>query len=158
MTWLISPNAKGKMLSWITEQGSLTERLKKEFHDVKVEVIFEGNDPEEKSNYKREVVIKSYDKPKIFARTLLKDSDLNNAWDSIKDLGDQSLANILFKNPLIFRRSMFYKVCEPTDALYLYLKSLNLVDQESIWLRKSEWEKNGKALLLIEVFLQNLFI
>jgi len=158
MTWLISPNAKGKMLSWITEQGSLTERLKKEFHDVKVEVIFEGNDPEEKSNYKREVVIKSYDKPKIFARTLLKDSDLNNAWDSIKDLGDQSLANILFKNPLIYRRSMFYKVCEPTDALYLYLKSLNLVDQESIWLRKSEWEKNGKALLLIEVFLQNLFI
>ena len=158
MTWLISPNAKGKVLSWITEQGSLTERLKKEFHDVKVEVIFEGNDSEEKSNYKREVVIKSYDKPKIFARTLLKDSDLNNAWDSIKDLGDQSLANILFKNPLIFRRSMFYKVCEPTDALYLYLKSLNLVDQESIWLRKSEWEKNGKALLLIEVFLPNLFI
>jgi chorismate--pyruvate lyase len=158
MTWLISPNAKGKVLSWITEQGSLTERLKKEFHDVKVEVIFEGNDPEEKSHYKREVVIKSYDKPKIFARTLLKDSDLNNAWDSIKDLGDQSLANILFKNPLIFRRSMFYKVCEPTDALYLYLKSLNLVDQESIWLRKSEWEKNGKALLLIEVFLPNLFI
>ena len=158
MTWLISPKAEGKEFSWVTEEGSLTERLKKEFHDVKVEVIFEGNDPEEKSNYKREVVIKSYDKPKIFARTLLKDSDLNNAWDSIKDLGDQSLANILFKNPLIYRRSMFYKVCEPTDALYLYLKSLNLVDQESIWLRKSEWEKNGKALLLIEVFLQNLFI
>ena len=157
MSWLISPTIKGNEFSWITEEGSLTERIKKEFNDVRVEVIFEGSDSEENLNYKREVIIKSHDKPKIFARTLLKDSDLHNTWSSLKELGQQSLANILFKNPQIFRRSMLYKVCEPHDTLYLYLKSLNLVNQETIWLRKSEWEKNGKVLLLIEVFLPNLF-
>jgi hypothetical protein len=47
---------------------------------------------------------------------------------------------------------------QPPDTLHLYLKSLDLVNQEIIWLRKSEWEKNGKTLSLIEVFLPNLFI
>jgi chorismate-pyruvate lyase len=53
---------------------------------------------------------------------------------------------------------MLYQIIEPADALHIYLKSLDLVNQEIIWLRKSEWEKNGKTLLLIEVFLPNLFI
>jgi hypothetical protein len=53
---------------------------------------------------------------------------------------------------------MLYQIIQPADALHLYLKSLDLVNQEIIWLRKSEWEKNGKTLSLIEVFLPNPFI
>ena len=94
----------------------------------------------------------------IFARTSLKDDDLNGTWSCVKKLGQQSLANILFKDTEIYRRSMLYQIIEPADALHLYLKSLDLVNQEIIWLRKSEWEKNGKTLSLIEVFLPNLFI
>ena len=158
MIWLKSPKAKGKEFLWLTEEGSLTERLQKEFHDVKVDVIYEGNAPKEKSNYNREVIIKSHGQPMIFARTSLKNDDLNGVWSCLKELGQQSLANILFKDDLILRRSLFYKLCEPSDDLYSYLKSLDLLDHETVWLRKSEWEKNGKTLLLIEVFLPNLFI
>jgi chorismate--pyruvate lyase len=158
MVWLKSPKAEGNEFSWMTEEGSLTERLQKEFHDVKVDVIYEGNAPEEKSNYKREVIIKSHGQPMIFARTSLKDNDLNGDWNCLRELGQQSLANILFKDPEIIRRSLRYQVIQPTDALYLYLRSLDLINQETIWLRKSEWEKNGTALSLIEVFLPNLFI
>ena len=158
MIWLKSPTAKGKEFSWLTEQGSLTERLNKEFHDVEVDVIYEGKVSEEKSSYKREVIIKSHGQPMIFARTSLKDDDLNSTWSCVKKLGQQSLANILFKDTEIYRRSMLYQIIQPADALHLYLKSLDLVNQEIIWLRKSEWEKNGKTLLLIEVFLPNLFI
>ena len=158
MVWLKTPTVEGNEFSWLTEEGSLTERLKKEFHDIKVDVIYEGKDHEEKSNYKREVIIKSYDQPMIFARTLLKDSDLRVTWSCLKELGQQSLANILFKDPDISRRSLLYQECQPYDSLNLYLKSLDLIDQEIVWQRKSEWEKNGKVLLLIEVFLPNLFI
>ncbi|QDC88684.1 chorismate lyase [Candidatus Methylopumilus universalis] len=157
MVWLKSPTVEGNEFSWLTEEGSLTERLQKEFNDVKVDVIYEGNAPEEKSNYTREVIIKSHNKPMIFARTSLKDNDLNGVWSCLKTLGQHSLANILFKDDLILRRSLLYKLCEPPDDLYSYLKSLDLLDHETIWLRKSEWEKNGKVLLLIEVFLPNLF-
>ena len=158
MVWLKTPVANGKEFSWLTEQGSLTERLNKEFHDVEVDVIYEGKVSEEKSSYKREVIIKSHGQPMIFARTSLKDDDLNGTWSCVKKLGQQSLANILFKNTEIYRRSMLYQIIQPADALHLYLKSLDLVNQEIIWLRKSEWEKNGKTLSLIEVFLPNLFI
>lgn len=158
MTWLISPKVEGNELSWLTEEGSLTERLQKEFNDVEVDVIYEGKVSEEKSSYKREVIIKSHGQPMIFARTSLKDNDINGAWSCLKDLGQQSLANILFKDTEIYRRSLLYQKIQPADVLNLYLKSLDLVNQEIIWLRKSEWEKNGKTLSLIEVFLPNLFI
>lgn len=65
MSWLISPKVKGKEFSWLTEEGSLTERLKNEFNDVRVDVIYEGLALDEETDYIREVIIKSHDKPMI---------------------------------------------------------------------------------------------
>ena len=157
MTWLSLPTAEGKVFSWLSEEGSLTERLKEEFGNVKVDVMHEGYISEKKSEYMREVIIQSDDLPMIYARTLLKKSDLEDAWKCLKSLGQQSLANILFKDSKIFRRSLSYRICKSNDALYLHLKSLNLVHEEIIWSRQSEWEREGKTLLLVEVFLSNLF-
>ena len=157
MTWLSLPTVEGNAFSWLTEEGSLTERLKEEFGNVKVDVMHEGYISEKKSEYMREVIIQSDDLPMIYARTLLKKSDLEDAWKCLKSLGQQSLANILFKDSKIFRRSLSYRICKSNDALYLHLKSLNLVHEEIIWSRQSEWEREGKTLLLVEVFLSNLF-
>jgi chorismate--pyruvate lyase len=157
MIWLNSPTIKGQAFSWLTEEGSLTERLKNEFNDVKVDVIYEGLALEEKTDYIREVIIKSHDKPMIFARSQLKMNDLEDAWMCLKALGQQSLANILFKDPQISRRSLLYRVCEPQDVLYRHLKSLGYMQEEILWMRQSEWERHGKVLLLTEVFLSNLF-
>lgn len=157
MIWLNSPTIKGQEFSWLTEEGSLTERLKNEFNDVKVDVIYEGLALEEKTDYIREVIIKSHDKPMIFARSQLKMNDLEDAWMCLKALGQQSLANILFKDPQISRRSLLYRVCESQDVLYRHLKSLGYMQEEILWMRQSEWERHGKVLLLTEVFLSNLF-
>jgi chorismate--pyruvate lyase len=157
MIWLNSPTIKGQAFSWLTEEGSLTERLKNEFNDVKVDVIYEGLALEEKTDYIREVIIKSHDKPMIFARSQLKMNDLEDAWMCLKALGQQSLANILFKDPQISRRSLLYRVCEPQDVLNRHLKSLGYMQEEILWMRQSEWERHGKVLLLTEVFLSNLF-
>ncbi len=157
MSWLISPKVKGKEFSWLTEEGSLTERLKNEFNDAKVDVIYEGLASEEKTDYIREVIIKSHDKPMIFAHTRLKMNDLEDAWICLKTLGQQSLANILFKDTQISRRSLLYRVCEPEDVLYKHLKSMGCMQEEILWMRQSEWERYGKILLLTEVFLPNLF-
>ena len=157
MSWLLTPTVKGNEFSWLTEEGSLTERLKNEFNDAKVDVIYEGLASEEKTDYIREVIIKSHDKPMIFAHTRLKMNDLEDPWICLKTLGQQSLANILFKDPQISRRSLLYRVCEPEDVLYKHLKSLGYMQEEILWMRQSEWERYGKILLLTEVFLPNLF-
>ena len=157
MTRLTLPTAEGKAFSWLTEEGSLTERLKGEFGNVKVDIMYEGYISENKSEYMREVIIRSDDLPMIYAKTLLKKSDIEDAWSCLKSLGQQSLANILFKDPKIFRRSLSYRICKSSDALYLHLKSLNLLYEDVVWLRQSEWEREGKMLLLVEVFLPNLF-
>ncbi len=157
MSWLGSPAIKGHEFSWITEEGSLTERLKKEFNDVKVDVIYEGLASEKETDYIREVIIKSCDKPMIFAQTRVKVIDLDNAWSCLKELGQQSLANILFKDPKIFRHSLLYRLCDSDDILYRRLKSLGYIHEEILWIRKSKWEKDGKILSLTEAFLPKLF-
>jgi chorismate-pyruvate lyase len=157
MVWLKSPTVEGNEFSWLTEEGSLTERLKKEFNDVKVDVIYEGLALEKKTDYIREVIIKSCDKPMIFAQTQLKMIDLDGAWSCLKTLGQQSLANILFKDPKIFRHSLLYRLCDSDDILYRRLKSLGYIHEEILWIRKSKWEKDGKILSLTEAFLPKLF-
>ncbi|QDD11607.1 chorismate--pyruvate lyase family protein [Candidatus Methylopumilus rimovensis] len=157
MSWLGSPAIKGHEFSWITEEGSLTERLKKEFNDVKVDVIYEGLASEKETDYIREVIIKSCDKPMIFAQTRVKMIDLDSAWSCLKELGQQSLANILFKDPKIFRHSLLYRLCDSDDILYRRLKSLGYIHEEILWIRKSKWEKDGKILSLTEAFLPKLF-
>jgi chorismate-pyruvate lyase len=157
MSWLGSPAIKGHEFSWVTEEGSLTERLKKEFNDVKVDVIYEGLASEKETDYIREVIIKSCDKPMIFAQTRVKMIDLDSAWSCLKELGQQSLANILFKDPKIFRHSLLYRLCDSDDILYRRLKSLGYIHEEILWIRKSKWEKDGKILSLTEAFLPKLF-
>ena len=157
MTWLKLPTIKGHEFSWITEESSLTERLKKEFNDVKVDVIYEGLASEKETEYIREVIIKSCDKPMIFAQTRVKMIDLDSAWSCLKELGQQSLANILFKDPKIFRHSLLYRLCDSDDILYRRLKSLGYIHEEILWIRKSKWKKDGKILSLTEAFLPKLF-
>ncbi len=157
MVWLKSPTVEGNEFSWLTEDGSLTERLQKEFNDVKVDIIYEGLASEKEKDYIREVLIKSHGEPMIYAKTRLKVIDLEDAWVSLKTLGQQSLANILFKDPQIYRRSIFYRICESDDIFYRRLKSLGCIHEEILWVRQSEWEKNGKILSLTEAFLPKLF-
>ena len=153
MTWLISPKVEGKELSWLTEEGSLTERLKKEFDDVKVEIMYEGVYELDKTFYTREVILKSNDIPRVFARTLVKEDDLLQAWSSLKNLGDQSLATILFNSVDIKKTSVFYKELFLDDSLFVYVSSISPIHKKSLWARKSSWEKQGANLDLIEIFL-----
>lgn len=157
MTWLTSPTVEGNKFSWLTEDGSLTERIKKEFNDVKVDVIYEGLVLEKETDYIREVLIKSHEESMIYAKTLLKVIDLEDAWVCLKTLGQQSLANILFKDPKIYRRSLLYRICDSDDILYRRLKSLSCIHEEILWVRQSEWERDGKILSLTEAFLPKLF-
>ncbi len=157
MTWLTSPTVEGNKFSWLTEDGSLTERIKKEFNDVKVDVIYEGLVLEKETDYIREVLIKSHEESMIYAKTLLKVIDLEDAWVCLKTLGQQSLANILFKDPQIYRRSLLYRICDSDDILYRRLKSLSCIHEEILWVRQSEWERDGKILSLTEAFLPKLF-
>ena len=153
MTWLISPKVEGKELSWLTEEGSLTERLKTEFDDVKVEVIYEGVYLLDKNFYVREVLLKSNNSPKIFARTLIKIEDLQAEWSSLKNLGDQSLATILFNSPDIKKTSVFYKELFLDDSMFAHINALSPIDKKSLWARRSSWEKQGTYLEVLEIFL-----
>ena len=153
MSWLGSPTIKGHEFSWITEEGSLTERLKKEFDDVKVEVVYEGVYLLDKNFYVREVFLKSNDSPKIFARTLVKIEDLQESWSPLKNLGNRSLATILFNSSEIKKTSVLYKELFLDDSLFMYVSSISPIHKKSLWARKSSWERQGAILDLIEIFL-----
>jgi chorismate-pyruvate lyase len=50
-----------------------------------------------------------------------------------------------------------YRLCDSDDILYRHLKSLGCIQEEILWARKSEWERDGKILSLTEAFLPKLF-
>jgi len=89
----------------------------------------------------------------IFARTLVKQDDLEKIWGALKNLGDQSLATILFNSAEIKKISVFYKELSLDDPLLVHVSSISPIHKKSLWAKKSLWEKQGVYLDLIEVFL-----
>jgi chorismate-pyruvate lyase len=99
------------------------------------------------------VFLKSLNTPRIFARTLVKAKDLQYSWHALKNLGDQSLASILFSSSEIKKISVLYKELFLNDYLFEYVNSLNPTYKKSLWVRKSLWVKQGACLELLEIFL-----
>lgn len=117
--WLTTLDAKFDLpiwQHWLTDQGSLTERLtllaRGDFH---VEVLREGWANARSDEHKalgavsdqpiwvREVVLYGADQPWVYARTAMQADAVNNALSEFTTLGNRPLGAVLFNNPKCVR-------------------------------------------------------
>ena len=135
-----------KVLFWIRDDQSLTQKLKKRYPDFRVEV----HKQEESAIYNheinqignegrfivREVFLYGDNEPVVFARSIIPKNPIT---DSIMKIGNKPLGEILFTDPNILR--------EPIEVTF----------QNDIWGRRSVFVMNNSRILVSEFFLENIY-
>ncbi|EAR62518.1 chorismate--pyruvate lyase family protein [Neptuniibacter caesariensis] len=142
--------------SWLTDAGSLTQRLVKlSKGNFRVEVIRQGWLRPTRSEAKalgmterqfalvREVQLIGNDQPWVFARSIIPAQTLTGSQRQLRMLGNRSLGTLLFTDPTMRRGP-------------LQISRLKTRDHHEVWARRSIFYLSDKPLLVSEVFLPEL--
>ena len=142
--------------SWLTDSGSLTQRLVKLSEgQFRVEVIRQGWYLPTRSEAKalgmrsrqyaliREVQLFGKEQIWVYARSIIPATTLTGRQRQLRMLGNRSLGSLLFSDPSMRRGP-------------LQVSRLQLQDQRPVWARRSLFYLSNKPLLVCEVFLPEL--
>ena len=146
-------------MSWLSERGSLTARLREVWGAVAVDVIGEGLDtplsheadrlciPAGEAAWVRCVWLRCHGQARVYARTVIPRGGPLSAWVEVQQLGRQPLGELLFQaNDL--ERSAF-EWCG--DAVWP--SPLSDAAQRCTLARRCVFRRGVAPLLLTEVFL-----
>ncbi|MDR2244223.1 MAG: chorismate lyase [Burkholderiales bacterium] len=155
------------LYSWLMERRSLTSRLCsicEEFRVVVHQSRFEqigtdeasllaGNGDQRTATLVREVSLVCDGRPLVFGHSILMTRKPGFLAHSFKQMGNRSLASILFTCPGIRRSPLYFKRIDPRHALYA--KSVVALGGESppfFWARRSVFSLRSERVCVTEVF------
>jgi chorismate--pyruvate lyase len=150
------------LLSWLQHQGSLTARLRAHCggqFTVEVlnqywgcaradEALIQGISPRARVLI-REVLLKGYGQPWVWARSILPASSLSGSLRCLRKLDNQPLGGWLFKQPSLERGPMTVAYLKPAELPVSELLGI----EQPLWGRRSVFRVQGKPMLVGEVFL-----
>ena len=158
--------APAKLLPWLRDTGSLTQRIRQRCGLFSVRNVRNGlariNHDESallKSApiaWSREVFLCADGLPVVFAHSSCAANHLRGAWQAIQDLGNQPLGALLFTHPLISRQPIHYKPLQPRHPLYRRAVAVLPNPPERLWARRSLFYLHNAPLLVTEVFLPEI--
>lgn len=150
------------LLSWLQHQGSLTARLRAHCRgQFSVEVLRQhwGTATPEESRALgipprarvliREVLLKGYGQPWVWARSLLPERSLTGPLRCLRKLDDQPLGGWLFKQPGLQRGPVTIRSFPAADPCLPAALGIG----QPLWGRRSVFRVLDKPLLVSEVFL-----
>lgn len=150
--------------SWLNESESLTQRLRNQFENIHVHVLFEKQQtpflterrilkqPEQRVCLVREVVLLSNQTPLILARTVIPAKTLKITHGNLARLGTRPLGEILFSAPSLKREPLGVTRIEP----HLWASDLSIT--ETLWGRRTQYSICGQPMLVSEFFLPSLLL
>lgn len=162
----------GALWSWLTDQGSLTQRLKTRAGDgFALQVLAESYEPLRRSDAQRmgvafpqdalirEVRLDAHGRGAIHAVTVIPLSTIE-AHPALGELGDRPLGEALFSNKVdaefdgeVAQREPFEVAClEPDHALAERALAALGEPREQIWVRRSVVRLGDEPLLIHECF------
>ena len=165
--WLSSaqlhPGPTAALSDWLFDQGSLTRRLtalaEQQFSVVPLEEGWQPlrhdeclalGVPSGSQGWVREVYLRGHQQPWVFARSVAARSALQGSGLNLGELGSRSLGELLFSDHAFTRGAI--QVCRyPTPWLP------SAVRCESLWARRSCFQRGALAVLVAEVFLPELW-
>jgi chorismate--pyruvate lyase len=167
--WLSANHVLRKTLprdlqSWLSEPESLTQRLRNQFENISVQVLFEKQQtpflterrllhlPEQRYCLVREVVLLSNQTPLILARTVIPAKTLKITQGNLARLGTRPLGEILFSAPSLQRESAGITRIEPD----LWASDWQIT--APLWGRRTQYSICGQPMLVSEFFLPSLFL
>lgn len=165
--WLSHPFfLPSEFRGWLTDQGSLTSRLKEHCQRFSVRVVRAGflrPNRDEFSllqlrhgelTYVREVLLLCDGTPVVFAHSVVAARSLRGPWAALTSLGSRPLGEALFSNPAVARGCLQYRRISPRHALHCQALGAGLaISEQALWARRSRFALHGHPLLVTEVFL-----
>lgn len=152
----------GPLLNWLQHPDSLTARLRAHCRGhFSVEVLNQYwgmarldetqalDIPLRSRVLVREVVLKGYGQPWVWARSIMPERSLTGTLRYLRKLDDQPLGSWLFKQPTLERGVVKIRAFQPDD---LALPPKLDIDRP-LWGRRSVFWVHHKPLLVGEVFL-----
>lgn len=155
----------GAYYDWLVHVGSLTARIRSRCEEFRVRLAAQGRrcpfDDElaalglrsGESAWVREVVLLCGNKPLVFAHTVLPAANARGAWRLFAGLGTKPLGELLFTDPLISREALRYARLDARYALHARAVAQSGVQADRLWARRSLFRRDGRAILVSEVFL-----
>ena len=150
--------------AWLLDSGSLTAKLIKLSHgEFRVEVLQQLPARASRSEafalgigvhelcLVREVILKGRDKPWVFARSVLPLSSLTGSLRHLRKQGTRPLGAFLFSQPHLSRSPIALSLISRHHS---YVPA-ELIQNHSLWGRRSVFSLDGKPLLVSEVFLSD---
>lgn len=167
--WLETHSAMRKTLplnlqSWLNEPESLTQRLRNQFENITVRVLFESQQSpfltewrllkqaEQRYCLVREVVLLSNQTPLILARTVIPAKTLKITQGNLARLGTRPLGEILFSAPSLKRKPLGITLIKPNQ----WANALQIT--APLWGRRTQYSICEQPMLVSEFFLPSLFL
>lgn len=153
---------------WLTDEGSLTARIRARCEQLQVRVLTEGTAlPHENERrlvdirrgacaWLREVLLVADGRPVVFAHSVAAQRDLRSAWHMAEGVGLRPLGEALFADPTVARLPI--QVAHITAASPLHRRAETALDTKlpMLWARRSRFLRHGRPLLVVEVFLPGI--
>ncbi|MEA5445734.1 chorismate lyase [Gammaproteobacteria bacterium AB-CW1] len=137
---------------WLTETGSLTNRLQSEFGQaVEVERLSEANDGD--GALRREVRLHVGGRPLVYAVSHIPAAMLDSL-DWMTSLGDQPLGTRLFSQGQTRREDLRVARLEADDPLAERARQGLENGAPVLWARRSRLLVGNQAMVVVECFLQ----
>lgn len=163
---------------WLTDSGSLTQKLKKHCQHFSVQRINQQPSPLSlsetapmrlpygRSVLQRQVLLICNNMPAVFAHTVTPIEPVGRDWPFFNQLGNRALGIALFSNPLIRRVSFEYTRLRAQDALYqmaqkaLNQHSFNITLPPHLWARRCVFihtRHTNSRMMVTEVMLPSIY-
>ncbi len=168
--WLHHPFLLPRSLrDWLTDQGSLTRRLKQRCgkfsvqptrigffragHDENSLLHIENN----RLAYVREVILHCDNHPVVFAHSVVSLKSLRGPWAAVTRLGTRPLGEALFSNPRVIRGRLQYRRIPPRHPLARQATLAGVSDgRKPLWARRSLFILRGHPIMVTEIFLSSI--
>ena len=162
--WNQAALGMGPWRTWLTDHGSLTQRLREHFPGFNVRRLHQGVarpffdeltalGPDRRPVQVREVLLRSGDKPLVFAHTVIPLAGMRGPWQALAGLGNRSLGSALFADPRVQRFPLTYRRLDRRHPLYRAARPYLAEPAATLWARRSQFALAGHRLMVTEVFL-----
>jgi chorismate lyase len=153
---------------WLADAGSLTARIVARCTHFQVQVLRAARArpftderrlidlPPGRHAWVREVLLIADGVPVVFAHTVLAPRDLVGAWHMARAIGSRPLGAALFADPGIRRDALYAARLPPTHPLHRRAAAATGEVLPMLWGRRSRFCRQGRPLLVTEVFLPGI--
>jgi chorismate lyase len=150
---------------WVCSESSLTARVKTLGDNFSIDLLNQSFKCLTSAQQKdvctldkmalvREVILKQGDNALIYAQTIIPEATLISTNQRLAELGNSSLGDLLFNDPVCSRGTIQVAEIESGSALANFIdQKLNQTLLADCFIRRSLFTLNGETLLVNECFL-----